>query len=111
MVTATHMQLIGYSMLDVSHIRALQLSSRQHYIAQTGPFYIAFRRFTTQPIKFKRFVKVCYAVIANIYSSSMYFQRFISNKWCSKSKQITVLSKGKAFNFYELIACFGMTIL
>ena len=40
--TATYMQLIGYNMLDVSHLRALQLSSRQRYIAQTGPFYVAF---------------------------------------------------------------------
>ena len=40
--TATHMQLIGYNMLDVSCLRALQRSSRQRYIAQTGPFYGAF---------------------------------------------------------------------
>ena len=40
--TATHMQLIGYNMLDVSCLRALQLSSRQRYIAQTGPFQVAF---------------------------------------------------------------------
>ena len=40
--TATHMQLIGYNMLDVSCLRALQQSSRQRYIAQTGPFYGAF---------------------------------------------------------------------
>ena len=40
--TATYMQLIGYNMLDVSRLRALQLSSRQRYIAQTGPFYVAF---------------------------------------------------------------------
>ena len=40
--TAIYMQLIGYNMLDVSHLRALQLSSRQRYIAQTGPFYVAF---------------------------------------------------------------------
>ena len=45
------MQLIGYNMLGVSRLRALQLSSRQHYIAQTGPFDVAFWRFTTQPIK------------------------------------------------------------
>ena len=31
--TAKHMQLIGYNMLDVSRLRALQLSSRQRYIA------------------------------------------------------------------------------
>ena len=30
--TATHMQLIGYNMLDVCLLRALQLSSRQPYI-------------------------------------------------------------------------------
>ena len=59
------MQLIGYKMLDVSRIHALQ-----HYIAQTGPFYVAFWRFTTQPIKLKRFVKVCYAVIAHIAFNS-----------------------------------------
>ena len=40
--TATHMQLIRYNMLDVSRLHALHLSSRQHYIAQTGPFYVAF---------------------------------------------------------------------
>ena len=40
--TATYMQLIGYNMHDVSRLRALQLSSRQRYIAQTGPFYVAF---------------------------------------------------------------------
>ena len=40
--TATYMQLIGYNILDVSRLRALQLSSRQRYIVQTGPFYIAF---------------------------------------------------------------------
>ena len=34
------------------------------------------------------------------------FQRYISNGWCSKSKRITVLSEGKAFNFYEPIAFF-----
>ena len=36
------MQLIDYNMLDASRLRALQLSSRQRYIAQTGPFYVAF---------------------------------------------------------------------
>ena len=40
--SATHMQLIGYNMLDVSRLRALQLSSRQGYIARTGPFCVAF---------------------------------------------------------------------
>ena len=40
--TATHMQLIGNNMLDVSCLRALQLSSRQRYVAQTGPVYIGF---------------------------------------------------------------------
>ena len=40
--TATHMQLIGYNMRDVSRLRALQLSSRQRYIARSGPFYVAF---------------------------------------------------------------------
>ena len=40
--TATYMQLISYNMLNVSRLRALQLSSRQRYIAQTGPFYAAF---------------------------------------------------------------------
>ena len=40
--TATHMQLICYNMIDVSRIRALQLSPRQRYIEQTGPFYVAF---------------------------------------------------------------------
>ena len=40
--TATYVQLIGYNIRDVSRLRALQLSSRQRYIAQTGPFYVAF---------------------------------------------------------------------
>ena len=40
--TATHMQLIGNNMLDVSRLRALQLSSRQCYIEQTGQFNVAF---------------------------------------------------------------------
>ena len=40
--TAAHMQLIGFNMLDVSLLRALQLSSGQRYIARTGPFYVAF---------------------------------------------------------------------
>ena len=40
--TATHMHLISDNMLDVSRLRALQLSSRQRYIARTGPFYVAF---------------------------------------------------------------------
>ena len=40
--TATHMQLIGYNMLDVSCLSALQLSSRQRYIVRAGPFYVAF---------------------------------------------------------------------
>ena len=31
--TVTYMQLIGYNMLGVSRLRALQLSSRQRYIA------------------------------------------------------------------------------
>ena len=101
-------------------LRALQLSSRQRFIARTAPFYIAFWRFTTQPIKLQRFVKFCYAVIAHIafhaylttYLLLFYanFQKFISNGWCSKLKQITVLSKGKSFNFYEPIAN-GMLIL
>ena len=118
--TVIHMQLIGYSMHDVSHLRELQLSSRQRYIARTGQFYVAFWRFTTQPIKLQRFVKNCYAVIAHIafyahlttdfllfYAN---FQRFISNGWCSSSKRITVLPKGREINFYEPIACFGMSI-
>ena len=37
---ATHMQLIGYNILDVSCLRALQQSSRRRYIAQTDPFYV-----------------------------------------------------------------------
>ena len=40
--TATHMQLIGYTMLDVSHLCTLQLSSRQRVIVQTGPFTLYF---------------------------------------------------------------------
>ena len=62
------MQLIGYNMLDDSPPRALQVSSRQRYIARTGPFYVAFWRFTTQPIKLQRFAKLYYAVIADIAS-------------------------------------------
>ena len=64
--TLTHMQLIGYNMLDVSRLCALQLLSRQRYIVRTGPFYVAFWRFTTQPIKHQRFIILCYAVIAYI---------------------------------------------
>ena len=60
------MYLVGHTMLGVSRLSALQLSSRQRYIAQTGPFCVAFWRFTTQPIKLQRFVKLCYAVIAHI---------------------------------------------
>ena len=63
------MQLIGSNMLDVSRVRALQLSSRQRYIARTGPFYVDFWRYTTQLIKLQRFVKFCYAVIAMILRS------------------------------------------
>ena len=48
--TATHRQLMGYNMLGFSRLRALWLSSRQRYIARIGPFYVAFYRFTTQPI-------------------------------------------------------------
>ena len=51
------MQLFSYNMLDVSRLRALQLSSRQHYIVWAGAFHAAFWRFTTQPIKLQRFVK------------------------------------------------------
>ena len=51
------MQLIGYNMLDVSRLSALQLSSRQRYKAQNGPFYVAFWRFSAQPIKLLHFVK------------------------------------------------------
>ena len=115
------MQLIGYNMLDVRRLRALQLSSRHRYIARNGPFYVAFWRFTTQPINLQLFVKLCYAVIAHIafhlylttYLLLLYanLQRFISYGWCSKLKRVTVLSKGKAFNFYEPIGCFGMSIL
>ena len=70
---------MGYNMLDVSHVRALQLLSRQRYIAQTGPFYIAFWRFTTQPIKLQRFVKLCYAVIAHIASMHIYRHIYFSS--------------------------------
>ena len=118
--TTTQMQLIGYNMLDVSRLRALQLSSRQCYIAQTSPVYVGFWRFTIQPIKLQRLVKVCYVVIAHIafheylmpYLLLFYanFQRIIYYGWCSISKWITVLSKGKAFNFYEPIAYFPMSI-
>ena len=97
------MQLIGYNMFDVSRLRALQRSSRQRYIARTDPFYVAFCRFTTQPIKLQRFVKFCYVVVAHIafhaylttYLLIFYanFQRFICNGWCFKSKRITVLLK------------------
>ena len=88
---------------------------------QTGQFYVAFWHFTTLPIKLQRFVKLSYAVIAHIafhaYLTTYFllfyanFQRFISKGWHSNVKQITVLSKGKAFNFYEPIACLGMFIL
>ena len=37
--TATHMHLIGYNMFDVSRLLALQMSSRQRFLARTGPFY------------------------------------------------------------------------
>ena len=40
--TATYMQLIDYNILDVSCLRALRLSSRQRYIAQTGSVYVGF---------------------------------------------------------------------
>ena len=59
------MRLIAYTMFDVSRLRALQLSSRQRYIARTGPFYVAFWRFSSQPIKLQHFVKKYYAVIAH----------------------------------------------
>ena len=98
----THMQSIGYKMLDVSRLRALQLSSGQRYIARTGAFYVAFRRVTTQTIKLQRFIKVCYAMIAHnafhayltTYLLLIYakFQRFISNERRSKSKAKTVNS-------------------
>ena len=101
--TATHMQLISYNMLNVNPLRALQRSSRQRYVARTGPSYVAFWRFTTQPINLHHFVKVYYAVIAHIvfhaylttYLLIFYanFKRFISNGWCSRLKRITVLSK------------------
>ena len=123
--TATHMQLMGYNMLDVSRLRAVQLSSRQRYIAWTGPFYIGFWRFTTQPSKLQRFVKKFYAVIAHIafhaylttYSLLFYanFQRFISNEWCSKSKGITVLSKkakhSNSMNPLPFLACHFFKII
>ena len=118
--TATHVQLIGHSMLDVSRLNALQLFSRQRYLSRSGPFFVAFWRFISQPIKLQHFVKFCNAVIAHIafnayltnYLLLYYanFQRLISNGWCSKSKWITLLSKGKIFNFYVPIACFGMSI-
>ena len=60
------MHLTGYNKLDVSRLHVLQLSLRQRYIARTGPFHVAFWRFTSQPIKLQRFVKFCYAVIAHI---------------------------------------------
>ena len=95
---------------------ALQLSSRQRHIVQTSPFYIAFWRFTSEPIQLPLIVKFCYAVIAHIafhaylmtYLLVIYanFQRFITNGWSSKSQLITVLSKGKVFNFYEPFAWF-----
>ena len=83
------MQLIGYNMLDVSGLCALQLSSRQRYIAQTGPFYVVFLLFIAQPIKLQRFVKFCYAVFhayLTTYLLLFYasFQRLISNGWCNK---------------------------
>ena len=67
------------------------------------PIYVAFWRFTTQPIKLQRFVKFCYAVIVHI-AFHVYlmtylllfcanFQRVISDGRYSKSKRITVLSK------------------
>ena len=108
-------------MLDVSRLRALQLSSRQRYIARSGPFYVAFLHFTTQPNKLQRFVKLWYAVIADIafhvYSTTYLllfyadFQRFICNRWCSNSKQITVRSKWQSIQLHEPIACFGMSDL
>ena len=39
------------------------------------------------------------------------FQRFISNVWCSKSKRIALLSKGKTINFIEPIAFIDMSVL
>ena len=83
-------------------------------------FTLQFDLFTAQPNKLQRFVKYCYDVIAHIacYAYLMTdlllfyanFQRFISNRWCSISKLITVLWKGKAFHFCEPISCFGMPI-
>ena len=99
--TATHMQLIGYIMLDVSHLRVLHLLSRQRFIAQTGPFNVAFWCFTTQPIELKRFVKFRYAVIAHI-AFHVYlrtyllifnanFQRFIT-ACCQKVKHLNSMN-------------------
>ena len=100
---ATHMQLIGYNILNVSGQRALQLSSRQHYKAQTGLFYVAFWRFTTQPIKLKRFVKcvmLWWPILRSMHILTTYlvlfyanFQRVIFNGRSSKSKRITILPK------------------
>ena len=91
--TATHMQLIGYNMFDVSRLCALQLLSRQWYIARTGAFYIAFWRFTTQTIKLECFVKFCYAVIAHIVFHAYlmaYLLLFYIN--CQKAKHSTSMN-------------------
>ena len=79
------MQLMGYNMLDVSRLRALRLASRLRYMAQTGPVYVGFRRFTTQPIKLQRFVKVCYVVIAHI-AVRAYLMAYFTPPLCKLSK-------------------------
>ena len=40
--TAIYMRLIGYNIFDVRRLYALQLSSRQRYVARTSPFCVAF---------------------------------------------------------------------
>ena len=122
--TATYMQLIGYNMLDVSRLqmyvrttvlKATLYSANRHVLRCIWTFHHTTNYTSTF------FVNLCYAVIAHIAFHAYLtthlllfyanFQRFISNGGCSKSKRITVLSKGKAFYLYELIACLACQFL
>ena len=45
--SAKHLRLIRHTMVYVSHLRETQILSRQHYIARTEAFFVAFSLLTT----------------------------------------------------------------
>ena len=118
---ATLLEITCHGSNNIGRLRALQLSSNQRYIVRTGAFYFAFWLWNASPIKHQRLV-IVYAVISHIALNAYLttslllfranFRRYISKRFCSRSKRMTIQSKSQNIHlYYEHFACFDESFL